>query len=549
MNNKINQMPEWLALSEHADDLGKQRIDDLFKTNPSRFEHFSLSAAGLLYDYSKHKVDSYTVKLLCDLARANGLTDWIDRQFSGERINITEQRAVLHTALRRAPDTPLMVDGHDVMPDVEQELHRMENFVEAVHSRKWLGATGQPIKTIVNIGIGGSHLGPEMVCRALRPHWKTGIDIRFVANVDPAQISEVLRDMDAASTLFIIASKTFTTQETMANAAVARKWIIENLGSEDAIPNHCVAVSTNTKAVAEFGIDTNHMFSFWDWVGGRFSLWSVIGLPIALAVGMTGFRQLLAGAKSMDEHFATQPLESNMPVLMGLLGIWCRNFLSMPTQAVIPYSENLSLLPAFLQQGEMESNGKSTARDGSAVEWQTAPVIWGEPGTNSQHAFFQLLHQGTQIIPVDFVLIANSEYDSDQHRLLIANALAQSCALMQGKNQDQVRDELLAAGMEQIEIENLVNHRSYAGDRPSSTVVLDRLDAFNLGALIALYEHKIFVQGVIWQICSFDQWGVELGKQVAAKVEGLFADNADLSEMDGSTRGLLAYLGNRNKIS
>ena len=501
-----------------------------------------MSGAGLLLDYSKHLLDDPARQSLLELCQQSDLSEWIEKQFNGVRINQTEDRAVLHTALRSATDC-LEVEGRNVMDAIRAEQEKVRRFVEQVHGGNWLGYSGLKIRTVVNVGIGGSDLGPAMVTRALSHLHVDELDVRFVSNVDPAHLAEQLRHAEPQSTLFIIASKTFTTQETMANARAARQWLLNHFSDKAAVARHFVAVSTNTQAVTEFGISPDNMFQFWDWVGGRYSLWSVIGLSIALAVGYANFQKLLDGAAAMDEHFRYTPFEKNLPVLMALLGIWGVNFNDHTSLAVIPYAENLGLLPAYLQQAEMESNGKRVTRDGSVVQWHTCPVVWGEPGTNGQHAFFQLLHQGSQIIPVDFILVAKSPYQPDrQHQLLLANALAQSRALMQGRDTDSVEQRLVKAGKSPQEANALAPHRAYPGNRPSSSIVLPDLEPASLGALIALYEHKVFVQGVIWQICSFDQWGVELGKQVAREVESLLSRDEPPANGDASTLGLVNHI-------
>ncbi len=539
---QIDQLPEWQALVEHRRELGSRHMRDLFAADPDRFARFSLRHEGLLLDYSKNRIDARTLELLRELALACELGEWIERMFAGEPINLTEGRAVLHTALRHRGDAPVEVDGQNVMPAVRAVLDKMRTFVAAVHSGEWRGHGGQPISDVVNIGIGGSDLGPVMVSEALKAYRHREIRVHFVSNVDGAHVEETLAGLNPATTLFIVASKTFTTQETMANARSARQWLLATLGDESAVANHFVALSTNTAAVEAFGIDPANMFEFWDWVGGRYSLWSAIGLSIALAVGMDQFERLLEGAAAMDKHFREAPFESNLPLTLALLGIWYHNFLGAETQAIVPYAQNLHRLPAYLQQADMESNGKIATRDGGFVAWDTGPVIWGEPGTNGQHAFFQLLHQGTRLIPVDFIVAAQSPYDNKHHELLLANCLAQSAALMRGKTTDEARAEMQAQGLAADEIERLAPHKTYRGNQPSNTLLFELLDAYALGSLIALYEHKIFCQGIIWQVCSFDQWGVELGKQLAGRmlpqIQGAAAD----AGLDASSAGLLAQL-------
>ncbi len=542
---KIDQLPQWQALQAHQRELSDLHMRELFADDPERFARFSLRFESLLLDFAKNRVTDRTMVLLRALAEACELSNWIARMFSGEQINVTEDRAVLHTALRNRTDKPVYVDGKNVMPEVQNVLAQMRRFVSSVHGHEWSGYTGKPIHDVINIGIGGSDLGPAMVTEALKAYRKPDIKLHFVSNVDGAHISETLAEVDAETTLFVVASKTFTTQETMANARAARDWLVERLGSEQAVANHFVAVSTNARAVSEFGIDRDNMFVFWDWVGGRYSLWSAIGLPIALALGIKHFDALLDGAHAMDQHFRNAPLEQNLPATLALLGIWYVNFFDAESHAIVPYAQNLSRLPAYLQQADMESNGKSVTRDGERVTWNTGPIIWGEPGTNGQHAFFQLLHQGTRLVPVDFIVAARSSYNvGNQHALLVANCFAQSAALMNGRTIEQARAELAAAGTPSEEITRLAPHKTYAGNQPSNTILIEQLDPRTLGSLIALYEHKIFCQGVIWQVCSFDQWGVELGKQLAGQLLPLVEGDTPDERLDASTRGLLACYKN-----
>ena len=539
---QINQLPEWQALVAHQREIGERHLRDLFAADPDRFARLSLRFEGLLLDYSKQRIDAHTLDLLRDLAKACALDDWIERMFGGDAINLTEGRAVLHTALRRRSDAALPVDGKDVMPGIRAVLDKMRGFVGAVHSGDWRGHGGHAITDVVNIGIGGSDLGPVMVTEALRAFRHRELRVRFVSNVDAAHLEETLEDLNPESTLFVIASKTFTTQETMANASSARDWLLRALGDEAAVARHFVALSTNAEAVEAFGIDVDNMFEFWDWVGGRYSLWSAIGLPIALALGMDNFERLLDGAESMDRHFRDSDFAHNLPLTLALLGIWNQNFCGAENQAIVPYAQNLHRLPAYLQQADMESNGKRATRDGEFADWDTGAVIWGEPGTNGQHAFFQLLHQGSRLVPVDFIVAAKSSYDPGHHELLLANCLAQSAALMQGKTGDEARAEMRASGLDEAELERLAPHRTYPGNQPSNTLLLEELNPYTLGSLIALYEHKIFCQGIIWQICSFDQWGVELGKQLANRLLPQFRGAAEDDSLDASTRGLLAQL-------
>ncbi|NMG42959.1 glucose-6-phosphate isomerase [Aromatoleum toluvorans] len=530
----------WRALAAHRDELGERHLRELFAADSGRFDRFSLRAAGLFLDYSKNRIVPRTLELLAALARDRGLEAERAAMFAGRRINTTEGRAVLHVALRNRGDAPVELDGKDVMPDVREVLGRVGRFADAVRSGEWRGYTRETITDVVNIGIGGSDLGPAMACQALAACGHERLTMHFVSNIDGDHLAGVLAKLDPARTLFIIASKTFTTIETMTNAASARAWFLANGGSEAAIPQHFVAVSTNAERVAAFGIDLANMFGFWDWVGGRYSMWSAVGLPIALYVGRDNFEALLDGAHAMDRHFAEAPLEANMPVILGLLGVWYRAFFGSTSVSIAPYAQALARLPAYLQQLEMESNGKSVTRDGAPVDTATCPVIWGEPGTNGQHAFFQLLHQGTDLIPVDFIAPLKPSHDlAEHHRLLLANCIAQSKALMVGKTADEVRAELAAGGLTGDALEALVPHRVFPGNRPSNTLLLPDLSPRALGALIALYEHKVFVQSVIWGVNAFDQWGVELGKQIATRIAGELGGGA-AGEHDASTKGLIA---------
>jgi glucose-6-phosphate isomerase len=539
----VNRTDQWKALEEHwGRTMSRVHMRDLFREDPARAEQMSLRAAGIYLDYSKNIVTSETLRLLIALAEAVDLPGWIRRMFSGDHVNNTENRAVLHVALRNRSNRPIYVDGEDVMPEVNAELDKMERFVNAVRGGEWRGFSGKPINDVVNIGIGGSNLGPLMVCEALRYYQSDDLRVHFVSNVDGTQLIETLRHLEAESTLFVVASKTFTTLETMTNAESARDWLLREIGNPMAVRDHFVAVSTSKDNVAEFGIDTNHMFGFWDWVGGRYSLWSAIGLPIALAIGMDRFRQLLDGAHAMDEHFQSADLSENMPVILGLLGVWYANFAGARTHAVLPYDQYLRYLPAYLQQGDMESNGKGVTREGVPVEYTTGPVVWGEPGTDGQHAFFQLIHQGTQLIPSDFIAPVNSHNRlGDHHAKLMANFFAQTEALMRGRTGEEARAEMEAAGMPAEQIEALVPHRTFPGNRPTNTLLVDKLNARALGTLIALYEHRIFTQGVVWGINSFDQWGVELGKQLAGVILEEIREGAVTADHDASTAALLDY--------
>ena len=534
----------WQALQAHAEQMKTLHLRDLFAADPNRFQHFSLGQDELLLDYSKNRITARTLELLFRLAESAELGSWIERMFRGERINNTENRAVLHVALRNLSNTPIEVEGRDVMPEVNRVLEQMADFTGRVRSGHWRGCTGKPITDIVNIGIGGSDLGPHMVTTALRPYWQSRLRAHFVSNVDGTDICETLERIHPETSLFIIASKTFTTRETMSNAHTARDWFLEHTGGDrSAVEHHFVAVSTNRDAVERFGIHLDNMFEFWDWVGGRYSLWSAIGLPIALMVGMERFRELLAGAHAMDRHFRESAPENNMPVILGLLGVWYRNFLGASNHAILPYDHSLRLLPAYLQQADMESNGKRVTRDGEPLEYDSGPVVWGQPGTNGQHAFFQLIHQGTELVPADFILPAQSHHPvGDHHRILCANCVAQSEALMKGKTAEEVRRELEAQGLNEAEIEALLPHKVFPGNRPSNTLLLRKLTPYNLGMLIALYEHRIFVESVIWRINAFDQWGVELGKQLAGVLEEELADEGTCDSHDASTNGLVNTL-------
>jgi glucose-6-phosphate isomerase len=531
----------WKALRLHYGEVADLQMRQLFQEDPDRASRFSRRLGELLFDFSKNRITAQTLGLLLELCEECGVRDWITRMFSGDRINETERRAVFHTALRNRGDRPMMIDGVDVMPDVRRVLSQMREFVGAVRTGSWLGHSGRSITDVVNIGIGGSDLGPVMVTEALRPYWKDGLRAHFVSNVDGTHLTEVLRGLQPDTTLFIVASKTFTTEETLTNARSARQWLIEQLGAEDAVAKHFVALSTNRKAVVEFGIDPANMFEFWDWVGGRYSLWSAIGLSIATAIGMDNFEALLEGAYEVDEHFRAAPFDENVPVLMAVLGVWYHNFFGAASHAVLPYDQYLHRFPAYLQQADMESNGKSASRDGAIIEqYTTGPIVWGEPGTNGQHAFFQLLHQGTHLVPADFIVAAQSQNPAGQHQdILVANCIAQAEALMRGKTADEARRELEASGAPEDQIDFLVPHKTFAGNRPSNTFMLEKLTPRALGRLIALYEHKIFVQGILWNIYSFDQWGVELGKQLAKVI--LPELTGETGDHDGSTRQLIDY--------
>ncbi|PHS26860.1 MAG: glucose-6-phosphate isomerase [Methylophaga sp.] len=536
-------IPEWQSLLRHYSDLKYTSMREEFALDSGRFKRFTVQCDGLILDYSKNRVTRKTMEKLVQLAKSVDLENWIERMYSGEAINNTENRAVLHIALRNRSNTPIKVNGEDVMPAVNAVLAQMKKFCDEVHSGEWLGFSGKKITDIVNVGIGGSDLGPAMICDALEPYAVEGMGVHFVSNVDGTDLSTTLEKLNPETTLFVVASKTFTTQETLTNAESARSWFLKAASQQD-VSKHFVAVSTNVKAVAEFGIDTDNMFEIWDWVGGRYSLWSAIGLPIALYTGMDNFERLLDGGHAMDNHFRNQPLEQNMPVIMGMLGVWYVNFFGSSTHAIVPYDHSLARFPNHMQQLDMESNGKITNRQGQRISYKTGPVIWGTPGTNGQHAYFQLIHQGTQLIPVDFVLPVNSHYpESDHQSILLANGLAQSEALMKGKNAEEVRAELVKEGYEGEALEALLPHKVFPGNRPSNTLIFPKLTPEMLGKLVALYEHKVFVQGVIWNINSFDQWGVELGKQLAKVIlPDLLADDAEIGVHDSSTTNLIKMI-------
>ncbi len=543
--SSLTSSEAWQALEAHRKVISETHMRELFAEDPRRFETFVLRLDDMLFDYSKNRITSRTMELLVDLARQAGLEEKRRQMFDGAKINCTEQRAVLHVALRNRSNRPILVDGEDVMPGVNGVLAKMRTFVDKVRSGEWTGFTGLPIRNIVNIGIGGSDLGPLMVTEALKAYGSDDLRVHFVSNVDGTHLCETLRHLEPETTLFLIASKTFTTQETMANAESAKEWFLEQSGDASDVARHFVAISTNVEKVSAFGIDPQNMFEFWDWVGGRYSLWSAIGLSIALYVGMDRFEDLLEGAHRIDEHFRTAPLEQNVPVIMGLLGVWYNNFFDADSHAVLPYDQYLHRFAAYLQQGDMESNGKQVTLDGSRVDYSTGPIIWGEPGTNGQHAFYQLIHQGTKLVPTDFIAPIESHNPlGDHHRLLLSNFFAQPEALMKGKTEAEARRELAEAGLGEEELAALLPHKVFPGNRPSNSILFKRLTPKTLGSLVALYEHKIFVQGAIWNLNSFDQWGVELGKQLAKTILPELQGEGEVAGHDASTNGLINYYKN-----
>ncbi|MHC4321190.1 MAG: glucose-6-phosphate isomerase [Planctomycetota bacterium] len=542
MLRKINptETQSWKNLSVHFKEMKSVHMKDLFAGDPERFNKYTIGFNDILVDYSKNIITEETLRLLLDLVDEVGLKDAIDRMFSGDRINETEDRAVLHIALRNRENTPIYVNGKDVMPEVNSALNKINDFSSKIVSGEWKGFTGRKIMDIVNIGIGGSDLGPVMVTECLRPYAKEGLAVHFVSNVDGTHITETLKRLNPETTLFLVASKTFTTQETMTNAFSAREWFLKCAKDQTHVPKHFVAISTNSEKVEEFGIDKDNMFVFWNWVGGRYSLWSAIGLSIACYIGYEHYTELLQGAYEMDIHFRDTPFEKNIPVILALIGIWYNNFFGAQTEAILPYDQYMHRFPAYFQQGNMESNGKSVDRNGSKVEYQTGPVIWGEPGTNGQHAFYQLIHQGTKIIPADFLAPAISQNRiGEHHNILLSNFFAQTEALLNGKTREEVIEELKNDGKSDDEIQRLYPHKVFEGNRPTNSILFSKLTPMALGSLIAMYEHKIFVQGVIWNIYSFDQWGVELGKQLAKKILPELSDDKQVESHDSSTNGLI----------
>ena len=554
-NINPTQTAAWQALQKHFDEMKDVTIADLFAKDGDRFSKFSATFDDqMLVDYSKNRITEETLAKLQDLAKECDLAGAIKSMFSGEKINRTENRAVLHVALRNRSNTPILVDGKDVMPEVNAVLEKMKTFSQAIISGEWKGYTGKAITDVVNIGIGGSDLGPYMVTEALRPY-KNHLNMHFVSNVDGTHIAEVLKKVNPETTLFLVASKTFTTQETMTNAHSARDWFLKAAGDEKHVAKHFAALSTNAKAVGEFGIDTANMFEFWDWVGGRYSLWSAIGLSIVLSIGFDNFVELLSGAHAMDKHFSTTPAEKNLPVLLALIGIWYNNFFGAETEAILPYDQYMHRFAAYFQQGNMESNGKYVDRNGNVVNYQTGPIIWGEPGTNGQHAFYQLIHQGTKMVPCDFIAPAITHNPlSDHHQKLLSNFFAQTEALAFGKSREVVEQEYRDQGKDPATLDYVVPFKVFEGNRPTNSILLREITPFSLGALIALYEHKIFTQGVILNIFTFDQWGVELGKQLANRILPELKDDKEISSHDSSTNGLInrykawrGYLNNLNK--
>ena len=547
----LTNTPAWLALQDHYNKTKKVHMLDLFEEDPKRFENFSIEFKELLLDYSKNRVTKTTMNLLFDLAKQAKVEEWRDRMFAGEKINTTEGRAVLHTALRNRSDKPIFVDDENVMPKVNAELEKARIFSEKVRSGQWIGYAGLPITNVVNIGIGGSDLGPNMVCRALSPYKHNNIRVHFVSNVDGSHIEQILGSLRPETTLFIVASKTFTTQETLTNANTAKKWFMSGTGrvTEDDISKHFVAVSTNAKKVAEFGIDTANMFEFWDWVGGRYSLWSTVGLASIIYVGMANFKKMLEGAHEMDTHFQEAPLEKNIPVILAMLGVWYGNFYGAESSAVLPYDHYLRLLPAYLEQADMESNGKSVDREGLQTTYSTGKVIWGAEGINGQHAFYQLLHQGTRLIPTDFIASVQSHNDHEHHSdILASNFLAQTEALMRGRNIEETREQLKNSGVEIHKAEKRLPHMIFEGNQPSNSIVIKKLTPRALGRLIAMYEHKIFVQGIVWNLNSYDQWGVELGKNLAKNILEELDSGENIHSHDSSTKGLLDWYRDNKKI-
>ncbi len=540
--SQLTKSEVWNNLAKHQKKIKKLHMRDMFTEDPDRFKRFSIQFNDILLDYSKNRITDETLDLLLKLADFANLKSWIDKMFSGEKINFTEERAVLHTALRNRSNKPVYVDGKDVMPEVIAVLDHMRKFSDEVRNGEWKGHSGKVITDVVNIGIGGSDLGPVMVTEALKPFGKDGLNIHFVSNIDGTHIAEVLKKINHETTLFIVASKTFTTLETLTNANTAKDWLLHFYNDNAAIAKHFVALSTNEVEVVKFGIDPGNMFGFWDWVGGRYSLWSAIGLSIAIFIGMDNFEELLTGAFEMDEHFKYTSFERNLPVILALLGIWYNNFFNAESHAILPYDQYLHRFPAYFQQGDMESNGKYISREGEKVDYSTGPIIWGEPGTNGQHAFYQLIHQGTKLIPADFIAPIESQNKiGDHHIKLLSNFFAQTEALMKGKTKKEAKKELEKFDLSKEELDKLLPHKIFVGNKPTNTILVKKITPKNLGSLIALYEHKIFVQGIIWNINSFDQWGVELGKQLAKVIQPELISSDEIKNHDSSTNGLINY--------
>jgi len=539
---KLTNLASWKALQTHFEQIKDVHMRDMFEQDDKRFSKFSASMDDILLDFSKNRINDETFKLLCELAKETGVEQWRDQMFAGEPINVSEFRPVLHTALRNRSNEPVYVDGENVMPKINRVLAQLRYFTERIRGGHLRGYSGHVFKDIVNIGIGGSDLGPHVVCDSMKPYAQRGLNVHFVSNVDPTHLTEILKFVEPESTLFIISSKTFSTQETMLNAQSARDWFVELTGNDKAVSRHFVAVTTNKKAASEFGILEENMFEFWDWVGGRYSLWSAIGLPIALYLGMDHFEEMLEGAHAMDVHFKSTPMEKNLPMILALLGIWYNNFFDAQSHAVMAYNQYLRRLPAFLQQLDMESNGKTINREGKRVDYLTGPIIWGETGSNCQHAFFQLLHQGTKPVPADFLIPARSKNPLGvQHSVLLSNYLAQTRALMKGKTEDEAKIELEGAGVSEEVIADVLPHKIFEGNKPTNSIIFENLDPKTLGALLAMYEHKVFVQGIIWNINSFDQWGVEYGKQLASDIQAELAGRKETTAYDDSTNKLINY--------
>ncbi len=538
----LTKSASWKSLHAHHEKVKNLEIKDLFTADAKRFDTFSLQFNDILLDYSKNRITGETLSLLLNVAKDMQVKEWTEKMFTGEKINFTEGRAVLHTALRNRSNKPVFFEGKDVMPDINKVLAQMKAFCEKVHSGNWKGYTGKSITDVVNIGIGGSDLGPVMVTEALKPYAKKGFNVHFVSNVDGTHIAEALKKVNPETTLFIVASKTFTTQETLANADSAKAWFLKTAKDESAVAKHFVALSTNASAVSKFGIDTANMFEFWDWVGGRYSLWSAIGLSIALSIGYENFEELLLGAHEMDVHFRETPYEKNIPVILALLGVWYNNFFNAHSHALLPYDQYMHRFAAYFQQGDMESNGKFVTRTGESVDYETGPIIWGEPGTNGQHAFYQLIHQGTKLIPCDFLVPAQSQNPiGEHHTLLLSNFFAQTEALMKGKTNAEAKAELEKSGISADELASLLPHKVFKGNRPTNSIMFKRLTPKVLGSLLAMYEHKIFVQGMIWEVNPYDQWGVELGKQLAKVILPELSGTEKITSHDSSTNGLINY--------